>query len=323
MGKIINTTSSILLCILFIGCTNGCKEYEYKRKIRHEIEIEDRKRVEERKKKEEIKKLENEIIAPTGVDKRKYIHYLALFGPEWADYKDIPEKAEKEFKNYFGAIPYRVIWHWDIDGCGYKDFLAVEICPKVRRGIKRGILVDEIGRIKLYIDTIKGVWMPDGWIALDLSKLGHWKGEVECYSIGYIPRYGEETPPAFYIGYPKSSLDDLRRHEKEKPGGLYFIGEFFLQRIDKDNKVIGTEYADLNAGYRFSDYIAVQYNGVTNRVFYDIFIGSFSHNEEYNRKKQFVEQYRKAKKQGKSFSPPTFIDAIHVAKAVRIMKMKN
>jgi hypothetical protein len=274
---------------------------------------------EEKENKKVIENLEKEIVPPAGVKKYIYIDYLAYYGPEWSDFQVTSEKTLEKFKEYFGTTPYRVIWHWDIDGCGYNDYLAVEVYPKVRRGIKKGIVVDEIGRIKFYIDTIKGIYTPE-YMVLDLERLGHRRNEVECYSIGYIPWNGVGKRSSSSIG--KKSLDGLRERSKEYPGHGYSIGIFLLQRLDKHLKIMSTGNPGVNSSYMPTDTIEVEYDAAIDKVVYGMYLAINSLEEEYKEQKKFLEMYRIDKKRGRVYGPPAVLDPVHVEKAVRIRNLQ-
>ena len=288
------------------------------------LQEQEKKREEQRRKREEKearkKNLAEKIKAPDGVIKNVYINYLAFYGPKWSFYDVKAEKPLAEFKKYFGKAEYKVIWYWDIDGCGYNDYLAVEVYPKVRRGIKRGILVDELGRIKMYIDTVKGIYAPDYWI-LDLKLMGNKPGEVECYSIGYIPWMGKGKPPNLALGETKAGIDGLKEHEKESgnPGSNYDIGSFDIQRIDKDLNVIGSEFDDVNAAYRFTDGITEYYLARRDTSMFSLFFGHLGPTDQHKEKKKYLEVYRKAKKEGKVFAPPEKLDPKDIERALEIM----
>lgn len=298
------------------------KEQENMKKIQEQKKQQERQRAEWQKRQEEKKRLAGKMQSPEGVDKEIYIDYLAFFGPEWKFKEITAEKPVAEFKKYFGATEYRVIWYWDIDGCGYNDYLAVEVYPKVRRGIKRGILVDELGRVKMYIDTLKGIYTPE-YEVLSFKLLGHKPGEVECYSIGYIPWTGEGKGFSLALGETNKGLDGIREHEKElgNTGSRYNIGQFDIQRIDKDLKVIGTEYDNKNAAYRMSDFLVIYYYSLQDKCKFSLFEADVTSGVWHQRKKELIQHYRQWKKEGKAFSPPEKLDRKDVENALKIKMM--
>lgn len=303
------------------------EEIRLERKKKQLVEIAERK-----KHMAEVERQKSEIEIPPGIEKDIYIHYLSFLGPQWADYMVTNETVLKEFTKYFKDTKYRVIWYWDIDGDDLNEYLAVEEYTKIRRGIKRGIVVDEAGRIEIIIDTEKGIYMPRyDYIVLNLKKLGHYKGEVECFAIGYIPyimKYnpvtGEGKKFSFTIGEPKDYMDYIKENDKRLgiQGQEHGIGSFFLQRIDKDLKVMATEYDDVNASYRGTDFMCLTYLSDLDDVKYEMVRGPFSSTEEYARKRKFLERYRIAKKQGKAFGPPETLNPAHVEKALKIMMLE-
>lgn len=275
----------------------------------------------------------NKINAPNGVHKEIYIHYLAYYGPEWSNYQVTSKKTLAVLKKYFNETPYRVIWHWDVDGCGYNDYLAVEVHPEIRRGIKRGLLVDENGKVKMYIDTIKGVYAPDylrGGVhkILELKKLGIKENELACYAIGYItPQKKGEGMTHYGITLNTQNVAKFNKlYEKQKEErrrrGLvqmsFLYGGFELQRIDKNLKVMGTEYLNINAAYRTTDFIQAEYIPEEKRAIFNLITGSFGLEEHYHYKKGFVTKYRIAKIRGLTFSPPERINPYHVDIALKI-----
>lgn len=255
---------------------------------------------------------------PAGVKPDVYIDYLAWYGPEWDDYKIKSGKAFEVFKDYFNDVPFRVIWHWDIDGDGYNDYLGVEVYPEARRGIKRGVLVDEKGEIKLYIDTLKGVYTKDE-VLLDLIKMGHFPGEVECFAIGYIPYLGKGKFSGSGVG---ASPDDIRKILKKYKNTrivLETIGTFTLQRFDKDLHNIGSDYIDNNAQYRLSDGFFIGYDLIKNKAVFELFDYGFMNSDEVHQKKKFLlERNRQAKKNGSIFRPPKELNEKDIKKALEI-----
>lgn len=273
--------------------------------------------------KEERKMARVEIMQtmhiPDGVDPEDYVNYLAKYGPEWGDHTVKGEKPLKLLKNFFKNTPYRTIWYWDIDGDGLKDYLCVEVYPKIRRGIKRGILVDEQGTVKLYIDTDKGVYTKDS-VLLNLKKLGHMPGEVACYSIGYIPYHGKGDFFRSGVGATKEVIERI----KEKYGNTRIfrsqIGAFSLQRIDKDLYNIGADSIDQNAPYRASDGFFIDYNLVDKRSEFELFNYFYLNNEQIHEKKNFfLKKNREAKKQGQLFRVPEKLNKSDIKKALKIV----
>jgi hypothetical protein len=253
-----------------------------------------------------IRELKKKIYIPEGYDERVYIDYLALFGVEWDDCVVTNPVVIKEFEKYFNKTPYRVIWDWDIDGDGRNEYLAVEVYNGVRRGIKRGIVVDDAGTIELYIDTIKGVYTKE-YMVIDLKYLGLQKGEVECYSIGYLPyKKKEGRIPNMALGH--YTVEGIKEHEKEigGRGNAYYIGGFFLQALDKDLKVIGAfgYQGTITAGVRASYWIHLTYIVDLDKVVYELFTAR-TIKEDYIPE---VKLYRKVKKEGKIYGPPKEIN---------------
>jgi hypothetical protein len=263
--------------------------------------------------------LKEKVKIPDGVDRDFYLRYLSLYRPEWSDYRVTSKKTLEVFKKYFKEKPYRVIWHWDVDGCGYNDYLAVEVHPKIRRGVKRGILVDELGRIKMYIDTIKGIYAPDTikggiYMIYDLMQAGIRESELECYSIGYIaPQKRGEGQTLYGISF---NVEDIAKYNKKfeqereemKKNGIVpffamYYGRFYFQLFDKDLKIMKC-VNDKNLLYISNVYIMAFYYAHEKRVLFELFTASFSLREHYKNEKRHIEMYRKCKKEGKVFGQP-------------------
>ena len=281
---------------------------------------------------EQRKAIKKTIIAPAGWSKEAYLNYLAFYGSKWSFYEVKSKKTLSVFKKYFKNIPYKVIWHWDIDGDGYKDSLAVEVFQKVNRGIKRGILVDENGKIKLFIDTVRGVYAPDYkkggfYTIVDLSRLGI-QNEISCYSIGYIsPKMANYN----YNHAPISITTD--------PAGVLALSKIYRIKFDKfyeSKKGAWDRLRLVNLNYYYSNfyltYIDRELQSIDEETIYTIYIpgkgeiklkpstGHFNRLEDYYRYKRniVIKEYRKAKRMGKVFSPPTKFNPEHVKKALQL-----
>ncbi len=255
---------------------------------------------------------------PVNVKPEIYIEYLAHYGPEWEDYKLSDGKALSKIKQFFKSTPYRTIWFWDIDGDGYRDFLSVEVYPKIRRGIKRAILVDETGKVKLYIDTIKGVYTDDR-VLLDLQKIGHKPGEVECYAIGYVENNNKYESYRNGVGISKKYIDQLKKKYSNTRITIAQIGAFSLQRFDKGLNHFGSDYLDKNASYRMSDVYLIFYDVVKNMSDIDLFTGGFQYNDAIEDKKIMLKKNREAIRKGKAFRIPEKLNESDIQKAIKIV----
>lgn len=270
-----------------------------------------------REKRMATRKLEKNFKPPNDVRMSTYKRYLKFFTPEWANFNVSEEKVIKRFKNYFNSKSYRVIWNWDIDGDGNREYLGVEECPGVRRGIKKGIIVDEKGNEKLYIDTKKGVYSNSPLdIPLDLKKIGHRKDEVYCFTIGY--RKNNNKIIGSGIGLTKDQLKKLYQKNADVS-----IGNFALQRLSRDLEVIGCGLSDESVSYCISDFIELAFLAKPKKVVFEMFIGAQSINEVYQRKRAWLSQFRKMKKFGKTFKPPKELNSKDIEIANEIYELMN
>lgn len=261
---------------------------------------------------EEVKKILSEVHVPEGVYRNVYLMYILEYNSDFEFGEIDSEIAKLTIAKYFGKTEYRTIWFWDIDGDGLKEYLSVELCPKLRRAIKRGVCVDEKGTIKLFIDTKTGIYTPD-YKVIDLKKIGCKNGEVECYTIGFTRWDGtnKKNNPFGRLGKTKMATESIKENERSYGRRLisYTIGTFNIQRIDKDLHVIGTEYCDQTAGYRATDYITLLYFPWEDKTVY------YYADTEFKNKRKLIEEYRKLKKKGKTYSPPQSFDFDDVKKA--------
>ncbi len=284
--------------------------------------------------KQQIKALRKVIVTPKGMDRYDYFKYLKFFGPKWADYKVKSDRFLKVFKKYFGVTPYRVVWHWDMDGDGYRDFLAVEVHPKVNRGVKRGILVDALGVIKLYIDNVKGIYAPDknkGGVRmiLDLERLGIKKGELACFSLGYqspelvnykykcddlkvsfarVDNYqskeilglNRKCSKKFYEVYESIKEERKRRY---LPALSFECGEIRIIRIDKDLKSMAVDMDGKPIKYGYNDKLKIDYFPASKYLSFYIFtIGVYDYHKL--QRETYMKRYRNLKAKGKALSLP-------------------
>jgi len=245
--------------------------------------------------------IEKAIPVPDGVNKNVYISYLANFGKEFAYYTVKSKKTEEVFLKYYGDTPYKVITNWDINGDGCVDYFAIEEYKKVRRGLRRGIIVDERGEEILFIDTIKGVYTKD-YSVVDLKEIGHAPGEVECYSIGFI-------------SYMKGKSSTFAVSKDVVNGG------FDLQRLDKDLNIIGSGFKNATAQYRFSNMVMLYYSVADKKCFFETqFPGPIREIDEQRRK---LKEYRDLKKNGIVFMQPKDIPQKDVDKAIEWVMVQS
>ncbi len=256
----------------------------------------------------EIKGMLGKLNLPNGVHRRTYLRYLLHYAGDYEYGKIKTDEAKKTVGEYFGSTEYKVIWYWDVDGDGLDEYMAIEPYKNVRRAFKRAICVDEKGKIKLYIDTIKGVYAPE-YEVVSLEELGIKKGEVECYTMGF-ERWIKGNIGS--LGQKPSSNKSIREEEnkyKNYDKVTYTVGHFMLQRLDKDMHVIGTLGDDnLNSSYISTDYLGILYHPYSDKaVFVDDFFTKGGSEYIESQKKDIV-KYRSLKKQGKTYSPPAETD---------------
>ncbi len=289
------------------------------------------------------------IKTPKGVKRSKYITYLAYFGPKWADYKVKSERPLKVFKKYFGNTQYRVVWFWDMDGDGYRDFLAVEVHPKVNRGVKRGILVDALGVIKLYIDNVKGIYAPNKnkqgvRMILDLKRMGIRRGELACFSLGYkspeLVNYKYKCDDlkvsfARVDNYQSKEILGLNRKcgkkfhkvyesikEERKRRSLselsFICGEIRIIRVDKDLNSMAVDIDGNPIKYGHTDKLEIAYFPASKYLSFYIFtIGVYDYHKL--QRETYMKRYRNLKAKGKALSLPK----INPKQAEALIKLMN
>lgn len=264
-----------------------------------------------------IRKLKKQLNPPKNVNRSIYIRYLINYGQNWKNFDIDKKKITKLFKNFFNNKPYRVIWNWDIDGDGKKDYLGVEECPGVRRGVKRGILIDEKGNEKMIIDTKKGVHSKNRLdIPYLLDKMGHKENEVFCYSIGYRSK---NSLMGSGVGLNERQL----RYLSDKKGDM-IVGGFVLQRLSKDLEVLGCGvFKNETVSYCSNTDILFRYVAKKKKVAFELFIGAQTIKEVCDMEKRSLENFRKAKKNGRTFKPPRELNRLDVEIADKIFEIKD
>jgi len=255
----------------------------------------------------EVSEILNELNVPVGVERYMYSRYLLHYAGDYEYGKIKTDEAKKVVGEYFGSTEYKVIWYWDVDGDGLNEYMAIEPYKNMRRAFKRAICVDEKGKIKLYIDTIKGVYAPE-YEVVSLEELGIRKGEVECYTMGFERRIDKHIGS---LGKIKRSTEMIREEEskyKNYDKITYTIGHFLLQRLDKHMHVMGNPRDTPTASYMTTDSLAILYYPYSDKSMFidDYYNKGGSDYLEF--KKKCVLEYRKAKKQGKTYSPPVETD---------------
>ena len=248
----------------------------------------------------EVSEILNNLHLPDGVRRNVYLYYLQYYAGDYEYGKIKTDEAKKVVGEYFGSTEYKVIWYWDVDGDGLDEYMAIEPYKNMRRAFKRAICVDEKGKIKLYIDTIKGVYAPE-YEVVSLEELGIRKGEVECYTMGFERRTDKYIGS---LGKIKRSTEMIREEESKYKNSrtVYTIGRFCIQKLDKDMHVIGSDFSDKTSGYASSDWVTLLY------VPWKDESGFVYGDAEHKDKKGLNENFRKLKKQCKTYSPPAETD---------------
>ena len=141
------------------------------------------------------------------------------------------ESVKKKFNEYFKGKEYKVIWAWDIDGDGMKEYLAIEEYPGVHRGFKRGVLVDERGKIRLYFDRNKGIYAPE-YTVWDFKRTGIKPGDVECFRIGYSEHSEGKTIQDFDVQILDNDLYVINNRVSESAP---YVGEII--EVDQNSKI--------------------------------------------------------------------------------------
>lgn len=99
--------------------------------------------------------------------------------------------ALQRIEEYFGGTNFKVIWKWHIDDREHLEYLAVEEYPGIYKGIKKGIVVDELGKVHFYIDRDSGITSPlpnadRDYLLYNFKEMGLYPGNVGCIRLLYL-----------------------------------------------------------------------------------------------------------------------------------------
>jgi len=159
--------------------------------------------------------------------------YKYYFSRKIVNKKLINNLYDDKFKERLGAN-YIVLWDKDIDNDGLKEIFAVETSKDDIRYIKKGILINEKGKILLSLDIDFGIVI-DGKNVLNFQSCGIRKGDLKAIRIGY---------DYYFDG-------DMVSHNQSlfKYGGI--IGVIAFQLIDQDNNQIVSYNGNKTCGYYY------------------------------------------------------------------------
>jgi len=165
-------------------------------------------------------------------------HYKEYYSKNWNNYPVSSVPTKKIIERYFKTAPYLVVWNWDIDGDGKKEYLALEEYPGVHRGFKRGILVREEGTILLYIDREKGLYAPDDDV-FNYQKIGLQTNEVECLRLGFSENQENKKIRVFEIMQLDKDLNVITGGTRKSSK---FSAQMFTRATTTNNKVVYVDF---------------------------------------------------------------------------------
>lgn len=211
--------------------------------------------------------------------------FMAEYLTTWHDITITNEGLKKKIERYMNGTNYQVVWGWDTDGDDVTDYLAVKFFPGIYKGVTQGILIDELGNVKMYIDTDKGLYTPD-YMIVDFKAFGFRAGEVGCIRLLFNP---------YAVRCSKKDMDDLKIRYPKRSKYYVQTGGFMYQLIDPETNIIQD---CLLARFKYAyDMIEIDYEGSSQGIIYQPFTME-TQKEELERQQQLVRAYRKNKEQG-------------------------
>lgn len=103
-------------------------------------------------------------------DSKKYFYIFANKYLEKINYHS-NVNVPNDIKLYLGIDNYKVIFYEDIDGDGVNDIFAINEVSNVYKGLKKGVIIDNNSKVKLYIDSEKGIYTKSNWL-INFNKIG-------------------------------------------------------------------------------------------------------------------------------------------------------
>jgi len=154
--------------------------------------------------------------------------YFELYNAKWGEYSIQDKELVKKAQRLLSSKDFRVIWNWDTDADGVKEYFCVVMDPSVRKSIRKGVLIDEKGRIKLVMDLNKGIYTRK-YHVYDFKRMGILPGEIKCIR----------------LLFEKSDIEFTKEYWQEKnkqlpPGGRLTDHDIFMfQLIDQGDHLYG------------------------------------------------------------------------------------
>ena len=202
-----------------------------------------------------------------------------------SSYKNIKvnsETVKSKMKEYFGDNPYTVIWDYPIGYDNKRIYFAIEECPDVYHGLKKGIIMDENGTIEAKFERDKGIYSEKGYI-VDFHQMGFKKDEISCIVAGFNDKEIEKT------------VEEMKKHESY----YLFVDLYFL---DKElNNIFSPK--EFRPDVRSLAALSIGKGDKQNFVFNTV-LDLIPEKDFIERSRKFLEEYREGKRKGKVFKSP-------------------
>jgi len=154
--------------------------------------------------------------------------YFKLYNEKWGQYTVPDKELVKKVTQLLSSKDFRVIWNWDTDADGVKEYFCVVMEPSVKKSIRRGVLIDAKGNVKLVMDLNKGIYT-EKYQVYDFKRMHILPGEIKCIRLLF-----EKSDIRFTKEYWQEQNKQL------PPGGNLNIHQIFLfQLIDQDDNLYG------------------------------------------------------------------------------------
>jgi len=154
--------------------------------------------------------------------------YFELYNAKWEQYSIQDKELVKKVRRLLSSKEFRVIWNWDTDADGVKEYFCVVMDPSVRKSITKGVLIDAKRNVKLVMDVNKGIYT-EKYSVYNFKRMGILPGEIKCIRLLF---------KKFDMRFTKEYWQE--KNKQLPPGGNLTDQDIFpFQLIDQDDHVFG------------------------------------------------------------------------------------
>jgi len=181
------------------------------------------------------KKLHTNQSKASSLLSRRRAFYFKLYNAKWGDYPVQDKALVKKARRLLSSKEFRVIWNWDTDADGVKEYFCVVMDPSVKKSIRKGVLIDAKGNVKLVMDLNKGIYT-EKYQVYDFKRMGILPGEIKCIRL-LFEKNDIRTTKEYW----------QEQNKKLPPGGNSNIHDIIMfQLIDQDDNLFGIPLVGTN-----------------------------------------------------------------------------